>query len=96
MQPNHQRTPEEIQQDFHRELEQILHPGQGKADKTKLDWRRFRKVRWFFAKAFIQVIFWDIVLNRPVLRWLRTPPLPRWQKIARNFRLLAVEMGGTG
>lgn len=94
MSENHQRTPEEIQQELHRELEKILHPGQEKPDKTKLDWRRFRRVRWFFAKAFLHVIFWDIVLNRPILRWLRTPPLPRWQKIARNFRLLAVDMGG--
>lgn len=94
MSDNHQRTPEEIQQDLHRELEQILHPGGAKLDQAKIDWQRYRKVRWFFIKAFVRVIFWDIVLNRPILRWLRTPPLPRWQKIARNFRLLAVEMGG--
>jgi predicted unusual protein kinase regulating ubiquinone biosynthesis (AarF/ABC1/UbiB family) len=88
----HQRTAEEIQQDLHRELGQLLHPDG--ADGAKINRKRFRKVRWFFAKAFIQIIFWDIVLNRPVLRWLRRSPLPRWQKIARNFRLLAVEMGG--
>lgn len=59
-----------------------------------LDRKRFRKVRWFFAKVLIQTFFWDILLNRPMLRWLRTEPLPRWRIIARKFRALAVEMGG--
>lgn len=91
---NHQRTPEEIQQDLHRELGQILHPEGLKAGSAKIDWQRYRKVRWFFARAFLHVIWWDIILNRPVLNWLRTPPLPRWQKIASRYRSLAVDMGG--
>lgn len=93
---NHpQRTPEEIQQDLHRELGEILHvSGDGRFDPSLIDPKRYRKVRWFFAKAFAQVIWWDIILNRPVLNWVRTPPLPRWQKIARRYRDLAVEMGG--
>ena len=89
-----QRTPEEIQQDFQREISQILTTPSAKPDPTKIDPRRYRKVRWFFAKAFAHVIFWDIILNRPILRWFRTDPLPRWGKISRNFRYLAVEMGG--
>jgi len=91
---NHQRTPEEIQQDLHRELSQALSANVTKADTSKIDLKRYRKVRWFFAKAFVQVIWWDIILNRPILRWFRTPPLPRWQKISRRYRGLAVEMGG--
>jgi predicted unusual protein kinase regulating ubiquinone biosynthesis (AarF/ABC1/UbiB family) len=91
---NQPRTAEEIQQDFHRQLGQMLHPSAAQPDSTKIDWQRYRKVRWFFAKAFLHVIWWDIILNRPVLRWLRTPPLPRWQKIAERYRALAVEMGG--
>lgn len=95
MSNNRQRTPAEIQQDLHQKLSQVLHQGSAaKFDSAKIDRQRFRKVRWFFAKAFLHVIWWDIILNRPLLRWLRTPPLPRWQKIARNFRLLAVDMGG--
>jgi predicted unusual protein kinase regulating ubiquinone biosynthesis (AarF/ABC1/UbiB family) len=89
-----QRTPEEIQQELHRELSRALKSGADQPAPAKIDWARYRKVRWFFAKAFLHVIWWDIILNRPLLRWLRTPPLPRWQKIARRFRLLAVEMGG--
>ena len=90
----HQRTAEEIQQDLHRELSQALTEKAPLVDKSKIDLKRYRQVRWFFAKAFLLVIWWDIILNRPILRWLRTPPLPRWQKIARRYRALAVEMGG--
>jgi predicted unusual protein kinase regulating ubiquinone biosynthesis (AarF/ABC1/UbiB family) len=89
-----QRTPEEIQQQLHREISEVLSTPAVRIDKKKIDLKRYRKVRWFFAKAFAHVIFWDIVLNRPILRWFRTPPLPRWQKIARRYRGLAVEMGG--
>jgi predicted unusual protein kinase regulating ubiquinone biosynthesis (AarF/ABC1/UbiB family) len=65
-----------------------------KAVSFKIDWKRYRKVRWFFAKAFLQIIWWDVILNRPGLKWFRTPPLPRWQAIAGRYRALAVEMGG--
>ncbi len=91
---NRQRSSEEIQQDLHRKLGQALSPETAKFDSSKIDRKRYRKVRWFFAKAFLHVIWWDIILNRPILRWFRTPPLPRWQKIARRYRFLAVEMGG--
>jgi predicted unusual protein kinase regulating ubiquinone biosynthesis (AarF/ABC1/UbiB family) len=89
-----QQTPAEIQQNLQREISQILTTKAIRPDPGKIDLRRYRKVRWFFAKAFAHVIFWDIILNRPVLRWFRTPPLPRWGKISRQFRYLAVEMGG--
>ncbi len=59
-----------------------------------MDIKRYRKVRWFFAKAFLQTIWWDILLHRPGLSWLRTPPRPRWGKIAQRYRVLAIEMGG--
>jgi hypothetical protein len=63
-------------------------------DAVSLDLKRYRKVRWFFIKALLHVLFWDIVLNRPLLRGLRTPPLPRWQRLSRRYRELAVDMGG--
>ena len=93
---HHQRTAEEIQQDLHRELGQMLRSSSATPEPkaVKMDMKRYRKVRWFFVTAFLHVIFWDIILNRPVLRWFRTPPLPRWGKISRRFRDLAVEMGG--
>lgn len=61
---------------------------------SKIDPKRYRKVRWFFIKIFLHTIWWDIILNRPVLRFFRTPAIPRWQEIAKRFRSLAVEMGG--
>lgn len=94
MSDHHQRTPEEIQQDLHRELGQILQGRSAPIDPSKIDLKRYRKVRRFFARAFIHVIFWDIILNRPILRWFRTDPMPRWQKISRRYRQLAIEMGG--
>ena len=59
-----------------------------------IDRKRFRRVRWFFIKVTLHVLWWDIILRRPLLSRLRTPYIPRWQKIARDFRELAVEMGG--
>ncbi|MDH3601667.1 MAG: AarF/UbiB family protein [Candidatus Tectomicrobia bacterium] len=89
-----QRTPEEMQQEFHRELGQAFRSSSAQPDASSLDLKRYRKVRWFFAKAFLHILMWDIVLNRPVLRWLRTPPLPRWRRLSRRYRELAVDMGG--
>lgn len=59
-----------------------------------MDLQRYRKVRGFFAKAILQIMWWDVLLNRPGLSWLRTPPLARWNDIARRYRILAIEMGG--
>ncbi|MCP4107866.1 MAG: AarF/ABC1/UbiB kinase family protein [Desulfobacteraceae bacterium] len=67
---------------------------QSTSEKIRIDIKRYRKVRRFFAKIFMQAIWWDIILNRPILRLFRTPPLPRWQEIARQYRVLALEMGG--
>ena len=91
--PRH-RTPEEMQQEFHRELGQTFPSGPALPNAVRLDLKRYRKVRWFFAKAFLHILIWDIVLNRPLLRWLRSPPLPRWQRLSRRYRELAVDMGG--
>lgn len=59
-----------------------------------IDRRRFRKLRWFLARTFVMAFWHDFVLNRPLLRWLRSDPLERWQGVARRYRRLAVEMGG--
>lgn len=62
--------------------------------KSKIDRRRYGVVRTFFIRSFLHLIFWDIIMNRPVLRLLRKNPAQRWQKISRNYRDLAIEMGG--
>jgi predicted unusual protein kinase regulating ubiquinone biosynthesis (AarF/ABC1/UbiB family) len=55
---------------------------------------RARRVRRFFLGALLHALWWDVVLNRPVLRHLRTDPMDRWRRIARDYRALAVELGG--
>jgi len=59
-----------------------------------IDQRRYHKVRRFFFKVLLHVLFWDILFAYPILRIFRTAPLARWQKIARDYRKIAVEMGG--
>lgn len=59
-----------------------------------LDRRRFRRVLAFFLRVFVSILFWDFLLNRPLLRVLRPRPERRWRRIARRYRKLAVEMGG--
>src|SRR4051794_8810526 len=54
-----------------------------------IDFRRYRKVRRFVTRTFIQVVWWDMVLNVPGLRRFRRPPLVRYQGIARRYRALA-------
>ena len=64
------------------------------ANSIKHDLKRFRRVRWFFAKVLLQIILWDVILNYPLLRWFRSSPLSRWQKVARAYKEMAMEMGG--
>jgi len=61
---------------------------------TGIDFRRYRKVRRFVARTFVEIVWWDVVLNIPGLRRLRRPPLQRYQGIARRYRALATGMGG--
>lgn len=58
------------------------------------DWRRYRPLAWFFAGAILHFLWWDWLLNRPFLRHFRRAPGPRWQRLARAYCALAVEMGG--
>jgi predicted unusual protein kinase regulating ubiquinone biosynthesis (AarF/ABC1/UbiB family) len=62
--------------------------------EAHIDSRRFRKLRRFLVGVFLHAFWWDIVLRQPGLRRLRRPPLDRWQEIARNYRLLAIDLGG--
>jgi predicted unusual protein kinase regulating ubiquinone biosynthesis (AarF/ABC1/UbiB family) len=59
-----------------------------------IDVRRYRKVRRFILGVVFQTLWWDLLLNRPVLRRLRPDALGRWRRTARRFRSLAVELGG--
>jgi predicted unusual protein kinase regulating ubiquinone biosynthesis (AarF/ABC1/UbiB family) len=59
-----------------------------------IDRRRYRIIRRFFLRAIVHFVFWDLILNRPILRVVRTDPIARWKKISRAYRDLAIEMGG--
>lgn len=59
-----------------------------------IDFHRYRKLRGFVARTFVQAFVQDVVLARPFLRWARRDPLARWSEVARRYRALAVEMGG--
>ena len=40
-----------------------------------IDFRRYRKLRRFVTRVFLQVVWWDVVLNVPGLRRFRRSPL---------------------
>lgn len=58
--------------------------------------RRFLRVLWFFLGVIAHIYFFDILLARfRLTRWyVRRSGLARHRKIAREFRALAVRMGG--
>lgn len=48
----------------------------------------------FFLSAFVEILVFDFMLNRPFLRWLRGKPVRRWVRIAVEYRVLAGRLGG--
>ena len=61
---------------------------------VKANGKRFQRVRLFFFRVLMYVMWHDLVLNRPILRLFRTDPIPRWTKLAATYREIAIEMGG--
>lgn len=59
-----------------------------------LDRKRYRRIRRFFLGALISAFWWDVLMNRPVVRRFRRPWLPRYARLAERYRDLAIEMGG--
>lgn len=56
---------------------------------------RYRRILWFFARAILSFVGWEIILPRLGLRTLSRKTRPeRLRKIAARFRTLAVKMGG--
>lgn len=56
---------------------------------------RYRRILWFFARILISIFFWDMFLPRLGLRRLAARNRnKRLVSIARNFRKLAIQMGG--
>ena len=61
---------------------------------VQLDLSRHRKVRNYFLRVFLHVLWWDVILNRRGLRIFRSDQLSRWQKLAVEFREIALQLGG--
>jgi len=56
---------------------------------------RYRRIVFFFARAILNIIYWDLVLPRLGLRgWSRRTRQRRLHRIAADFRRLAIQMGG--
>ncbi|HVT60613.1 MAG TPA: AarF/UbiB family protein [Thermoanaerobaculia bacterium] len=64
------------------------------APATRIEFRRYRKMRRFVARTFLHALWWDVVLALLPVRRLRRPAVERYSRIARRYRALAVEMGG--
>ena len=62
--------------------------------RAAIDPHRYRKLRRFLARTLLQAFWHDVVLQRPLLRRLRRDPIARWSAVARQYRALAVELGG--
>lgn len=58
--------------------------------------QRFLRVWAFFVGVVVHIYVWDVFLTRfALMRWyVRRTAMTRWVKIARRFRLLALQLGG--
>ena len=66
------------------------------SEEVPLDRARYLRVAFFFARAFLSFIGWNLILGRlPGFRGtVRRTNMPRWRAYARRFRRLAVANGG--
>jgi predicted unusual protein kinase regulating ubiquinone biosynthesis (AarF/ABC1/UbiB family) len=56
---------------------------------------RYRRILWFFGRAILSFIWWDIILTRiGFRRYARRTRSARLLRIAKGFRLEAIRMGG--
>ena len=62
---------------------------------ASFDRARYLRVVLFFAGAVLEFIVWEILLRRLLgRRFVTRSQEARWQRVARRFRALAVQMGG--
>jgi predicted unusual protein kinase regulating ubiquinone biosynthesis (AarF/ABC1/UbiB family) len=66
----------------------------GTAPAVAIEFRRYRKMRRFVTRTFLQALWWDVFLALPGLSRFRRPAADRYRRIARRYRALAIEMGG--
>jgi len=57
--------------------------------------RRYRRITFFGFRLIASFIWWEVILRRLLGRgFVRRGAIPRMQRFAREFRLLAIDMGG--
>ena len=61
---------------------------------STIDRGRYRKILWFFGRVVLHLIWWDLVVGRVFKKWIRGSRPSRFRRMSRNFRELAIEMGG--
>ena len=71
-------------------------PSQHMNDQGQIDQLRYRRILRFFAGVIANIIWWDLMVGRlPVARQRAVSSRPqRLRDLAREFRGLAIEMGG--
>ncbi|MEO8397400.1 MAG: AarF/UbiB family protein, partial [Chloroflexota bacterium] len=55
---------------------------------------RYVRVVWNFGWLFVQLVFWQIIMQRYFKERVQKGNLKRWQSYARSFRFFAIDMGG--
>jgi predicted unusual protein kinase regulating ubiquinone biosynthesis (AarF/ABC1/UbiB family) len=67
----------------------------GKAPDRPFDHARYRRVVRFFSGVIAHFVLWELILRRILgRRFVERSFDRRWQRIARRYRTLAVELGG--
>ena len=57
--------------------------------------QRYRRIIFFFARVLISLIFWDVLLpNLGFRSWAQRNRHKRLERVAAQFRQLAIDMGG--
>jgi predicted unusual protein kinase regulating ubiquinone biosynthesis (AarF/ABC1/UbiB family) len=65
------------------------------ASNVRVDRSRYLRVIRFYAGAFAQMLWWEIILRRLLgNRFVQRSATRRWQRLARSFRELAIGLGG--
>jgi len=56
--------------------------------------QRARTVHRLFLRIALHILWWDVILNRGLLRQFRSPAPPRWARLAEDYRYHAERLGG--
>jgi predicted unusual protein kinase regulating ubiquinone biosynthesis (AarF/ABC1/UbiB family) len=66
----------------------------GPEGEVRIDQARYRRITFFFARTIAHLVWWDILLKQVMSGRVLASRAERWRTLARQFRHLAVEMGG--